>query len=332
MTIEETAAVSSDQFPLAISDEAAAAELRGESIADEIDAPPPKKASPQKAAAKEEPEALEAADDSEDEDAGDPDLARKVLNGSDEEEDEGDDGPALLAGPLKQLLADQRNSYEEKLAAANERIASLEKLADKAGLTMENLVEQALSGKISREDLLEIASDIFYLAEPDRADPDTKLQLERKKLTIGQRKMQQELEQQQAELREKLENAERNARYQKLESEANFTTMKMADDIPNLLAVFGGDTSRIAAQALELAQRYAVNIDPDSPNIPDLSTAAMLKQLEREAEKLQNNLQSRRTTKTLKKAKSKALPVSDSLSQAEQDARDAEEMRAMMNG
>lgn len=324
MTIEETAVASSNPIPLAISDEDAAAELRGELIADEVSAPPKKAKESSRPA-----DIMDAADD----EPEDTSLANKVLRGkADEEEDEDDDGDVVLAGPLKQLLADQKESYESRLAEAQEKIAALEVKAAKADLTLDNIVEQAISGKVSKEDILEIVSDLFYLVEPERADPEAKHQLDRRKMTIEQRKIKQELEAREAEMQERLMAAESNARYRALESEAHVSVVTMADEIPHLMAVFGGDYKRVAAQALELAQRYAVNIDPDSPNIPDLSTAAMLKQLEREAEKLQNNLQSRKPVKQSKKAKSKALPVSENLTQEEQDEIDAAELRAAMNG
>lgn len=335
MAIEETAVAPTSTIPLAISDEDAAAELRGELIADEVSAPP-KKGKEAKAST-EAKESSRPADimDGEDDDEGDSSLANKVLRGKadeDDGDDEDDDGDVVLAGPLKQLLADQKESYESRLAEAQEKIAALEVKATKADLTLDNIVEQAIAGKVSKEDILEIVSDLFYLVEPERADPEARHQLDRRKMTIEQRKIKQDLEAREAEMQERLLAAESNARYRALESEAHVATVTMADEIPHLMAVFGGDYKRVAAQALELAQRYAVNIDPDSPNIPDLSTGAMLKQLEREAEKLQNNLQSRKPVKQSKKAKSKALPVSEHLTQEEQDAADAAELRAAMNG
>lgn len=327
MTTEETQLQDSTGLPLTISDEDAAAELRGDIIADEVDAAPVKKTKATVPAKAAEP----PPDD--DVDEVDEDLVKKVLAGQgeddgDEEEDEA--GEQLMAGPLKQLLADQKASYEERLAAATEKIAALEGKAAKADLTLENIVEQALAGKVSKEDLLEMAADLFYLAEPDRADPDTKIGLERKKLTIQQRRNQALLEEKEAEVRERLEAADANARYMNMEMEARERTISIAEDIPHLMAHFGGDVKRIAHQALLLAQRYAVNIDPDSPNIPDLSSEAMLKQLEQQAAEIQSNLQSKKAKPT-KKAKLKALPVSETLTQYEQDLRDAEELRAAMN-
>lgn len=316
---DNTQAESSE--PQEISSQEMADIMNGSNIADEVDAPRAAKAS-----VPTEPE-----EDSEEEDDGAPDLkklAEKHLEGAEDEEDEEEDvGSVLSAGLYKKLLASTKGELETAKAEYEGRIAELEKKAGLADLSLEGLREAALAGKLSRDELIELASDLFYIAEPERADPDTKVGLERRKLSIEQKKVQEQIRAKEEEMRAQIEESERSVRRQKMEMTYTNEVSKSLDKFPHIAAAFDDDVEAISKQILSYATAVASSLPEDfKGQLPDLSAEGVLKLFEEIAEKKHNQLQS---NKRLSKKKS-SVPVSAPSAPKTHDE-EVEEMVRIMN-
>ena len=308
--------------PTEISSQEMADIMNGSSIADEVDKPVAKAAKPSKAP-------VVAQDEPEEEAEGDgldlKSLARKHLEGSDEDEDDGE--PTIGGGLYKKLLAEKRAELETVEAEYKEKVEALERKAALSDLSLEGLREAALAGKLTREELIDLASDLFYIAEPERADPDVKVSLERKKMSIEQRKVQDQIKAQEEEMRAQLEESQRELRLQKMEMQYSNEVARSLDNFPHISAAFDDDVEAISREVLSYATAVAANIGPNHKGeLPDLSAASILKLFEEVAEKKHNQLQS---NKRLSKKKS-SVPVSAPSAPKTHDE-EVEEMVRIMN-
>lgn len=301
--------------------------MNGSAIADEVDKPVAKAAKAAKVAEEPEPnesDGEEVAEDSEEDDELDlKGLAKKHLEADEDEDDE----PSIGGKLYRKLLAEKRTELETVQAEYKERVEALERKAALADLSLDGLREAALAGKLTREELIDLASDLFYIAEPERADPDVKVSLERKKLSIEQRKVQDELKAREEEMRAQMEETARELRLQKMEMQYVNEVAKSLDNFPHIAAAFDDDVEAISREVLSYATAVAANIGPNHKGeIPDLSAAGILKLFEEVAEKKHNQLQS---SKRLSKKKS-SVPVSAPSAPKTHDE-EVEEMVRIMN-
>lgn len=290
-----------ESAPVEINDAADLAEIEnlmnGAVLAEEVDKPPPAKRAKASVPAAE----AEDADDGDDE-VDLAKLAEKHL--TEEDEDDGDDSPTIGGSLYKRLLEEKKQEFDSTVEEYKGKISELEKRAALADVSMENLREMAMSGKFSKEELIEIAADLFYIAEPDRADPDTKVGLERKKSAIEQRKYQASLKAKEEEMEAARAEAEREIRVQKMEVSYARDIAKSLDDYPHIASAFDGDVDAITAEILRYATAVAASLPEDIPpeKIPDLSAGNILKLFESVAEKKHKQLQTNSRLKSKKSA------------------------------